>query len=231
MLCHNQGDFAEKHHPENLDCTACHMARPPSNDIAHEQVTDHWIKKRIANNLLPTATSGELETVGGFPAGDRDLGLAYAQMVERGDQKAGLRAMELLHQAERTESGAHGDHELHSQLGFLEQLNGRPDQAAAEYRLALQADQYDSLAGGDLALIEAQQRHVSEAVELWRSVIEHDPSQAGAGMNLAIVECAEGNRSAALETLERLLGFAPDNTKARVFADRIRSGNEQCKGK
>ena len=40
------GGLAKGHHEENPDCTECHMARPPSNDIAHEQVTDHWMQKR-----------------------------------------------------------------------------------------------------------------------------------------------------------------------------------------
>ncbi|MGB6687330.1 MAG: cytochrome c3 family protein, partial [Terracidiphilus sp.] len=80
LQCHNQPEFAASHHAENPDCTACHMARPPSNDIAHEQVTDHWIRKRVSEERLPLATSGDLVAVGGFTAGDRDLGLAYAQM-------------------------------------------------------------------------------------------------------------------------------------------------------
>ena len=99
--CHNQAGFAERHHPENADCTACHMARPPSNDIAHELVTDHWIRKHISNSRLPLAATGELETVGGMIADDRDLGLAYAQIAARGNQAAGQRAMTLLERAEQ----------------------------------------------------------------------------------------------------------------------------------
>ena len=40
--------FAVSHHPENPDCVACHMARAASTDIAHEQVTDHLIRKRVS---------------------------------------------------------------------------------------------------------------------------------------------------------------------------------------
>ena len=233
LQCHAQHGFAERHHPEEQDCTACHMARPPSNDIAHEQVTDHWIRKRITNARLPMATSGELEAVGGFAANDRELGLAYAQMASRGNQEAGKRAMELLHRAEQAASGAHGDHELHSQLGFLEQLNGEQAKAAMEYKLALQADPYDSLAAGDLALIEAREHHYSEAARLWRLVFDWDPGKSQAGINLAVVECAEGDRAAALATLERLLEFAPDDQKARALAEEIRArvfrpGNAGC---
>lgn len=228
LACHNAAGFAERHHAENPDCTECHMARPPSNDIAHEQVTDHWIRKSVSEERLPVATSGTLMTVGGMTASDRDLGLAYAQMAARGDQAAGVRAMEVLQRAERQSAGARGDHELHAQLGFLEQIDGRTDEAAQEYRLALEADAYDGLAAGNLALIEARRHDVAEAIRLWRSVTEHDPTQAAAAMNLAVVECAEGEKDATLETLGRLLEFAPDDEGAREFGEEIRSGRRSC---
>jgi predicted CXXCH cytochrome family protein len=231
LQCHNQAAFAREHHPENLDCTACHMARPPSNDIAHEQVTDHWIKRRVSPERLPLASSGELAVVGAFPADDRDLGLAYAQMAARGNQEAGVRAIKLLQEAEKgaeKQPGAASDHELHSQLGFLEQTAGQPQQAATEYRLALAADSYDSLAAGNLALVEAGQHHYAEAARLWSSVFHNDPVQLGAGMNLAIVDCGLGQRDAALAALDRLLLFAPDNQAGRALSLEIRSGKRSC---
>jgi predicted CXXCH cytochrome family protein len=228
LQCHNTTGFAEKHHPENLDCTACHMARPPSNDIAHEQVTDHWIKKHINNARLPLATSGELETVGGMIADDRDLGLAYAQMAARGNPAAGQRAMALLERAEHTESGAKRDHELHAQLGFLYQMSGKSDAAIEEYQTALVADPDDSLAAGDLALLRAGQHQYADAARLWKEVFDRDPAQLGAGMNLVVVECGLGERAAALATLERLIEFAPDNQNAKGMAREIRAGSEKC---
>jgi len=203
------------------------MARPPSNDIAHEQVTDHWIKKTVSQERLPLATRGDLEVVGGAPASDRDLGLAYAQMAARGDRQSALRAIELLLNAEK-ERGAQGDHELHAQLGFLEQLNGKTQQAADEYRLALADDPFDSLAGGNLAFIEAGQHHDADAIRLWDSVFTHDPVQLGAGLNLAVVACGTGHRSVAIATLERLLEFSPDSEKAEDLLANIRSGRQRC---
>jgi len=228
LECHSTPGFAEKHHPENLDCTACHMARPPSNDIAHEQVTDHWIKKRVSNNRLPEAQSGDLEAVGGIPADDRDLGLAYAQMAARGNQAAGERALTLLKRAEGDEKGERSDHDLHTQLGFLEQMSGQPAAASEEYEMALEADPHDAVSIGDLAVLKAGRHQYPEAINLWKSVFDEDPSQLGAGMNLAVVECGLGDRSSALATLERLLTFSPDDTKARELADGIRSGSHKC---
>lgn len=231
LECHDQPAFAAAHHPENPDCTACHMARPPSNDIAHEQVTDHWIKRRISDERLPLATSGDLVTVGGVAAGDRDLGLAYAQMATRGDQHAGQRALELLRRAETESNGATADHELHAQLGFLEQVSGHSEGAAAEYREALAADPYDSLAAGNLALIQAQAHNLADAARLWRDVFAHDPVELGAGFNLAVVECGAGRRAEALNTLDRILEFAPDNHRARQMSGEIVAGTRACGGR
>lgn len=235
LQCHSAGGFAEKHHPENRDCTACHMARPPSNDIAHEQVTDHWIRKQVSETRLPLATSGPLVAVGGAVMDardpDRDLGLAYAQMAARGDEAAGRQAMTLLEKAEKQAGNAASDHELHTQLGFLEQMDGQASAAAAEYRQALAADPYDALAAGDLALLDAGAHEYGEALRLWQGVFAHDPAQRAAGMNLAVVECAEGERTAALETLNRLLKYVPDDGQARTLAGKIRAGGRGCGGK
>jgi predicted CXXCH cytochrome family protein len=231
LECHGRPGFAEGHHPENQDCTACHMARPPSNDIAHEQVTDHWIRRRVMQDRLPLASRGELIPVGGVAASDRDFGLAYAQMALRGDSAAGPRALELLRAAEKEANGASRDHALHAQLGFLEQTSGQIEASAAEYKQALEADSFDSLAAGDLALIDAQRKDYSEAQGLWRQVFEHDPTQLQAGMNLAIVDCGEGERDAALAVLDRIVLFQPDDERARMFQTKIRANNSACKPK
>jgi predicted CXXCH cytochrome family protein len=228
VTCHNQTGFTASHHPENPDCTACHMARPPANDIAHEQVTDHWIRKRVSQQPLPLASNGELVAVGGFAVDDRDLGLAYAQMAARGDRTAGQRALELLHRAEKQNTAA-VDHELHAQLGFLDQLSGQTQAAAAEYREALAEDPDDALAAGNLAFIEARLGENATAAERWRQVFDHDPVRVGAGLNLAVVECGAGQRDAALATLDRIRIFAPDNDRARAMQSAILSGRESCR--
>jgi tetratricopeptide (TPR) repeat protein len=148
-------------------------------------------------------------------------------MAARGDRQSALRAIDLLLSAEK-QPGAQGDHELHAQLGFLEQLSGKTQQAGEEYRLALAADSFDSLASGNLAFIEAGEHHDAEAIRLWDSVFTHDPVQLAAGMNLAVVACRVGQRSVALATLERLIVFSPDNEKAKTLLANIRSSRQSC---
>ena len=42
--CHTETRYATKHHPEQPDCAKCHMPKSATQDIAHEQVTDHRIQ-------------------------------------------------------------------------------------------------------------------------------------------------------------------------------------------
>jgi predicted CXXCH cytochrome family protein len=232
-----QKGFAATHHPENQDCTSCHMPQAKADDIAHEQVTDHRIPRipRLPAAKEPAVSgsdTGVLVAIGtavgvaGESSG-RDLGVAYALEAQRGDKAAGARALELLRKAEAL-PGSNGDWELHERLGFLDQLAGEKDAAAREYTLALAANANDSIAGGNLALLKAGDREYGAAIDLWERAFQEDPEQLKAGMNLAIVECGLGKKEAALGTLDRILAFSPDNGQARDLAREIRSGRHRC---
>jgi predicted CXXCH cytochrome family protein len=229
--------FAASHHTENRDCTSCHMPRAKAEDIAHEQVTDHRIPRTPRLPAAKAATLGggsppTLVAIGTIPgvAGEsdsRDLGLAYALAASKGDRQARDRAIELLHEAESLPAST-ADRELHEQLGFLEQLAGEKAGAATEYQLALDADAYDSVAAGNLALLKAGDRQYQSAVQLWERAFQNDPVQLRAGMNLAIVECSLGRKEAALGALGRILAFSPDDGQAKEFIRRIRSERQAC---
>ncbi|HEU5352131.1 MAG TPA: tetratricopeptide repeat protein, partial [Terracidiphilus sp.] len=239
LQCHNTQGFAAAHHAEQPDCTACHMARLKSSDIAHAQITDHWIRvEPRAEPPVKPATEGALAVVGGALAEDggqnrnmdRDLGLAYAQMAERGDAQAGVRALTMLLRAEKEEPDAAKDSELHTEIGFLDQEAGKTDAAEREYRAALAANAEDSAAAGDLALIEAGRHQTAAAVARLRKVFAGDPAQVQAGMDLAVLECGLGKRDDALSTVKRVLAFSPDDEQAKRFAMRVMLGRMPCAG-
>ena len=241
LACHDPGaaagkpstGFAATHHAENRDCASCHMPRATANDIAHEQVTDHRIPRFSREKPAPFAGLPDALV----PIGDgtthprdrdsRDLGLAYAQKAVKGDSQAAARARSLLTEAALA-PGAAGDHELHSQLGFLDQLAGDKEGAAREYSLALATDPNDSLAAGNLALLKAGEWQYIAAAELWQRAFQDDPVQLQAGRNLALVECGLGKKEAALGTLDRILEFSPDDGQVRELAHAIRSGRHGC---
>lgn len=228
LQCH--AGLAENHHPENPNCAECHMGRPPTNDIAHEQVTDHWIRKRVSSQVLPPATTGPLVTVGAENATDRDFGLAYAQLAEHGDRTAADNALAYLRKAEQANPHAR-DAELHTELGFLDQIGGHTGDATEEYQRALAANPDQNVAAGNLALIDAEQRKYAEAIRLWQTVLEHNPAQQVAGIDLAVVECGAGDRQAAINALDRVLQFAPDHDRARTMLAELRSGKQSCRAR
>jgi predicted CXXCH cytochrome family protein len=228
LSCHSDPDFVAKHHPENQDCVSCHMPRQTTEDIAHEQVTDHRIQRRPGLAFESAIKSDELATIGGVEADDRDFGLAYAQMAERGNHYAGVRALRLLHAAEMSNTLQESDTELHTQLGFLEQLNGDKKQATEEYTTALKENPLNGTAAGDLALLQAQSGDFLSASRLWGQVFENDPAQLAAGMNLAVAQCTLGDAAAATRTLQRLLVFSPDNAQARQFIAAMANGSHRC---
>jgi Flp pilus assembly protein TadD len=228
LTCHGAPSFVSKHYPAQPDCSQCHMPREKTGDVAHEQVTDHRIQIRPKLSLdQDVPHTGDLTVVGGGSASDRELGLAYFQLAERGDVQAGHRAMQLLQQAERR-GGEQADPDLHTALGFLEQLSGDRQAAMRDYQSALRANPADSVAAGDLAILEARAGDAKDAVAGLQWVSEHDPADTSAGIDLAMIECAIGDPQAAITALQQVLQFSPDDGRARQELAAMESGRERC---
>ncbi len=185
LSCHTGAKYATEHHPEQQDCATCHMPRAASEDIAHEQVTDHRIQIVNTASQMTHADShvgGALMPIGHEETSDRELGLAYAQMAHRGDRASGETAQALLRKAEAQQAPGTKDAELHTELGFLDQEAGDIRTADREYRAALDADPNDGTARGDLAVLFAETGDYATAVRLWQQVFDADPAQAAAGL-------------------------------------------------
>jgi predicted CXXCH cytochrome family protein len=224
LACH--ATLATGHHADNPDCTACHMPRRQTEDIAHEQVTDHRIQ--IPGKAFQRAASADLVPIGGSTPTLRDQGIAWAELALRGDRAAGERAIELLQRAEKTDARQASDADLHTELGFLEQASGNQNSAAAEYQQALRADPWNATATADLAVLDAQQGRMSAALPLLETVFREDPGQSAAGINLAIAQCGEDNGTAAAKTLARVLLFSPDEDRAHAFSLALANGTAHC---
>jgi predicted CXXCH cytochrome family protein len=212
LTCHGEAAFVSKHHPDEPDCTACHMPREKTADVAHEQLTDHRIQRRPG--LSQASKTDELTAVGGSAVSDRDLGLAYFQLALKGDRQSGQRAMSLLQQYER-HSGDSADPDLHRALGFLDQMSGDRSAAIREYEAALHAEPLDSVANGDLAILELHAGDTNSAITRLQQASESDPGETTASMDLALLACATGNVPLATKSLRHLLEFSPDDQKAR----------------
>ncbi len=218
LSCHNDPKLAQTHHPEQPSCAACHMPARNTTDISHEQVTDHNIERvPVTQAVQGPSSSGqgeELVAVGGATASDRDLGLAYAQMAQRGDRGAGQRALELL---TRAEQAGDRDEQVSVNLGFLYQVSGRAALAREEYQRALRAHPGEPAALSNLAVLEANEGRPQQARALLETLIASDPSQTGAGINLARLQCALGQAADARNTATRLQVLNPDAAPLRAF--------------
>jgi predicted CXXCH cytochrome family protein len=230
LTCHTGAKMATAHHPEQKDCAVCHMPTREAADISHEQATDHNIQRRpqttsSAVRFLEASEEDDLVPVGKVSAGDREMGLAYAQLAENGNQKDAEKALRLLLRAEK---GGASDVELHTKLGFIEQMSGDKSGARKEYADSLKEDPYDATALGNLAVLDAMSGHTADAVDLLRRAVQADPSQITAGLNLAFIECRVGNKKRALEILTGLVRFDPDDPTLRKFLSSGTYAGERC---
>jgi len=230
LACHTDAKIATLHHPEQQDCATCHMPTRKTKDISHEQLTDHDIEARpnaarLQLSGLEASRGPELVPVGSFAAGDRELGLAYAQLAEGGDRQSGERALKLL---EAAEAAGSDDAELHSRLGYLLQLSREYKAAAAEYASALRERPGDTTAAANLAVLDASTGEAGEAVRLLAKVVEEDPSQTAAGLNLAFIECRMGRKAEAVKMVERMLEFNPDSAAGHRMLETGSYGGQVC---
>ena len=235
LACHTGNDIATSHHPEQQNCAVCHMPTRNTQDISHEQLTDHDIERQPRSTLATlqlrdlgesqATRTAEMVAVGNVKYTDRELGLAYVQLARKGDRQAGANAMRLLVRAERN---GDADVEVHVQLGFLKQLSGDRKAAEQEYRSALQLDASNTVALANLAVLCAASGRGVEALPLLQKIIERDPSQTTAGLNLAFIECGLGRQAEALRTLERVRRFNPDDAMLRTFLTTGVYGGRKC---
>ena len=228
LTCHTGAVIATQHHPEQQDCATCHMPTRNTVDISHNQSIDHNIQRNPATANLrftnPDETV-ELVPVGKATVTDRDLGLAYAQLAERGDRVSGQKALALLTKAE---AAGQSDTPVHVQLGFLDQRSGDAAKARAEYTAALQLNPYEPAALGNLAVLDASSGQTAEAVQLLERVVRADPTQTAAGLNLAFIQCRLGDQEKARATLDALARVSSDNPTLRTFRETGMYGEQRC---
>ncbi len=227
LTCHTGTAMATQHHPEQQDCANCHMPTRKTLDISHEQLTDHDIEARTINlkTLGASVRSPELAPVGNAHASDREEGLAYAQLAQRGERNAGEHALQLLQKAA---NAGDDDAELHEQLGFLLQRAGDFNGALKEYSAALRRNFLDTTAAANLAVLDAGKGRVGEAIRLLQQVVAEDPAQTAAGLNLAFLECKSGRKAEAEDVVRKMLTFNPDSNAAHTFLETGSYGGQTC---
>ena len=225
LACHSGAAFAETHHPENRDCTGCHMPRSSAEDVPHVAWTDHRILRgtRQASEGSGLALSGvadsrkekALTAIFSPEADARDGAMArYAAVMrgvseDRGGTLAGLR---------QVYGAGSRDVAVLEALGVMDALAGEATEAEARLRELLTKDPTNVTAISDLAIYLARRGDLQEAVHLWERAFGRNADDMGMARNLALTQCAMGDAAGAKRTMKVGLEFSPGTREGWDFA-------------
>jgi predicted CXXCH cytochrome family protein len=229
LSCHNQRQFARLHHPENTDCTSCHMRHTGAENIPHVAWTDHRILKLPA----PTGTgtehpqSAELSPVLLRRATKRDLAMAYYQALREGNPSVEPKAWKLL---QEQRNAIDNDAAALDAFGLLSAEHGDAHGAEAAFRQVLKLDPHDLTALSNLGTLEAKQGRMKSAVAMLQSAFESNKDVTGLAMNLARVQCMDGDAAGARATLDTALIYGPGVEELRLMRNQLSDCNGPTSG-
>ena len=201
-------------------CIDCHMPKNPVADVAHATYTDHAIpRSAIAPARKPSSSDRVLIPFGNRAASDRDLGLAYARLLEDGRNAVyEARAFELLKTAI-----AQQPNDVPAMVQLANLYGYRNDERAiALYEQAVRADPSQVVAANNLGAILMSFGRSAEAIRLWSTVLERGPGFEAARMNLAVAQFRAGDATAARETLIKGLDLNPGAREMRALLNQLR---------
>ncbi len=220
LACHKEAGFATTHHPENQDCTSCHMARTGAQNIPHVAWTDHRILRVPDGGVTAVLQQSNRDLSPVFSPGSnaRDLGMAnYTAMLD-GDRPAQAKSWTLLN-SERT--SIQDDAAALDALGVVSIQNGDIKGAEASFRKALALSPNDLTALSNLGILVARQGNLKEASSLLQTAFQRNADVSGLAMNLARIQCANGDSAGAKGTLETTLKYNPDLESVRRLIQQL----------
>jgi tetratricopeptide (TPR) repeat protein len=209
LTCHSGATFAKSHHPENPDCTSCHMPRRGAENIPHVAWTDHRIRKipDVAAESIQDLGEGETLTPIFSPsATKRDLALAYYNAVLEGNFALQQKAYQSLQEIRPEITG---DKDALNALGITSEKRGDYKQATELFEQVLKLDPQNLVAISNLGTLLAKSGDLQGAIALWRPAFERNEDVVGLAKNLAQVQCMTGDPASARATLEKTLQYSP----------------------
>jgi predicted CXXCH cytochrome family protein len=208
LTCHSDTAFAPLHHPENPDCTSCHMPRSGAENIPHVAWTDHRIRKiPDSGDSIKDVGEGETLTAIFSPrTTKRDLALSYYNVVLQGNFSLAQKAYQAF---EEIRPEIAGDKEALNALGIMSEKRGDLKQAAELFEQVLRDDPQNLIALSNLGTIRAKSGDLHAALALWRPAFERNEDVVGLAKNLAQVQCMTGDQASARATLEKTLQYSP----------------------
>jgi len=223
LSCHQRGDCRERANARETKsdhCTSCHMPKAQSLEAEHSVFTDHSIPRTARGQFVVRETDAENELVSfwGDKAELRELGLAYAQLgVRLQEKKRVVRAVELLKAAE---AQGQADGSVLLQLGYASDQLGKSAEAISYYQKARQQDPSQTVASINLANHLAMKGQTREAIALWEESLSRNPGLESARINIATAYLQQGDYKSAEKALRKALEINPALKSAwRLLAD------------
>lgn len=227
LACHAEPAFAASHHPENQDCTSCHMQRTGAENIPHVAWTDHRIL-RLPESTSPLAHQtggGELVPIFSPNSTKRDLAMAEYKLLLEGDQSFEGTAWEQLTQLGDSIAN---DKEALDARGNMSAERGDLHGAEQAFWRVLALDPADLTALSNLGILLAKQGNLPQATQLLNRAFDNNNNISGLAMNLARVECAAGDAAAARATLQTALVYSPGLEDLRRLQEHIKDQTSDC---
>lgn len=220
LACHSQPGFAKAHHPENEDCTSCHMPRTSAVNILHVAWTDHRILRLPeAIKANPQAKErGELTPIFSPSATKRDQAMANYQALLDGDRSLESTAWGQLNAQREL---IVNDKEALDALGTLSAERGDFPAAEQAFRRVLELDSVDLTALSNLGTLLAKQGKLKESLSLLLVAFGRNQDIPALAKNLARVQCMAGDGSGARTTLNTALIYCPDLEDVRRLLTQI----------
>jgi predicted CXXCH cytochrome family protein len=190
MECHQ----TRKCPTQRADCLTCHMPKSPATDADHVVYTDHAIRRRPA---VRAAAPPDARLIAFGQASDRDLGLAYAILAQRGGAAYRSRALALLAPAAATDDA--------EALLYLANLDS--ERAVTLYEKAIRLDPAQLTGSVNLGAIRMEQGNYPEAIRLWTDALAKNPSLVLVRQNLAVALRRMGRHSEADAVLAKAGAF------------------------
>jgi hypothetical protein len=227
LACHAGHQFAASHHPENLDCTSCHMRRTGAENIPHVAWTDHRILRLPASTspLPHHATEGKLVPIFSPDTTKRDLAMADYKLLLEGDRSFEGSAREQLTQLGES---IVNDKEALDARGNMSAERGDLGEAEQEFRRVLALDPVDLTALSNLGILLAKQGNLTDAMQVLNKAFHNNNDIPGLAINLARVECAAGDGPAARATLQASLVYSPALEDLRGLQEQMKDQRADC---
>jgi tetratricopeptide (TPR) repeat protein len=161
------------------------MPKGRAVDGGHGVFTDHSIPGRAG--AAPAPVSWRVRGFSAADAGDRESGLAYAEIyLTTGDKRQRSEAIRLL-------ASVPLDAEVEVRLADLYERTGNPERAVPLYQSALQKSPDALVALVNLGRLYGSGGQLKAAIELWRAALRRNPCVVEAGLNLQIALVATGD--------------------------------------